>query len=166
MTATSYNITKSSTTATWQVLDTPQRTQNNTSLLYFKVLLMTNKIKPCMTDFHCVHLKRILIYVLGLLLQVAPPSHTPQLPPTTHHHNNPDYRWKQVRSSNLLSSPFFIKDPENLFSQSASCHERWGPTWTQHFCWSQTSFHLRYLCVCFICFVPAFLAGFKWAGLS
>lgn len=36
------------------------------------------------------------------LLQAAPRSPTRQLRPTTHHRNNPDYRWKQVRSSTLF----------------------------------------------------------------
>lgn len=77
---------------------------------------MTFNIWPCMTDIHCFHLKRIFG---GFLFQVAPPSHTPQLPPTTHHHSNPDYRWKQVSSSTFLSSPLFHLRPwKPLFSIS------------------------------------------------
>lgn len=98
-----------------------QRYSNTASSKALNRLKMTPQCLSCesfILKYHSWHSYSTLawwiftfqrIYIILIILfwsfpQVAPPSHTPQLPPTTRHrhrHNNPDYKWKQVRSSAL-----------------------------------------------------------------
>ena len=94
------------------------------------------------------------------LLQVALRSLTPQqLPPTTHHHNNPDYRWKQVRFSTFHHLLFFIKCQKPIL-------EWQGTPLQQHtiFCSSFGNFTWDF-CSCVLFFFPplSFLTAFEWA---
>lgn len=120
--------------------------------LFFKKSFMSLKFYPGVT---------LIMYIfdfLCTLLQVAPPFHTQQLQPTTHHPNSPDYRWNQVRSSTLFPWSTFQSRPwKPVFfpPQSASCRELLLKLKLFWF------FYLIDFCICFCGFLFLFyFAGF------